>query len=146
MSQSPHAPRPLSPETMAIVQGAFYVATGIWPVLHMPSFEAVTGPKTDKWLVRTVGSLIAVAGGVMLQAGRRNRVTPEIRALAVGSAAALTAVDCIYTARGRISPIYLLDAATELGLIAGWRMTGDTSRPALESSNAPADLPIEPAV
>lgn len=39
-------------------QGIYYVASGLWPLLHMRSFEAVTGPKRDKWLVNTVGALI----------------------------------------------------------------------------------------
>ena len=37
---------------MLAAQGALYVVTGVWPLLHMASFEAVTGPKTDDWLVR----------------------------------------------------------------------------------------------
>src|SRR5438067_11801258 len=63
--------------SVAIAQGAYFVATGIWPLLHMPSFEAVTGPKVDKWLVRTVGVLVSVVGGVLVAAdlpgGRRGR-------------------------------------------------------------------------
>ncbi len=39
-------------------------------------------------------------------------------------AAGLTAIDTIYVARKRISPIYLLDAVTEIALIAAWIWTG----------------------
>jgi hypothetical protein len=41
-------------------QAAYYLATGLWPLVHLPSFEAVTGPKTDDWLVHMVGLLAAV--------------------------------------------------------------------------------------
>ncbi|MBB4634832.1 hypothetical protein [Longimicrobium terrae] len=105
---------------LAVTQGAFYLATGLWPIVHLPSFEAVTGEKTDKWLVKTVGALIAAGGAAMMMAGLRRRVTPEIALLAAGSAAALTAVDVNYTARRVIPPVYLLDAAAESALIAGW--------------------------
>ncbi len=30
-----------------IGQGVFYLATGIWPLVNIQSFEMVTGPKTD---------------------------------------------------------------------------------------------------
>lgn len=77
---------------LAVAQGAFYLATGVWPLLHMRSFEAVTGEKTDDWLVETVGALLTVSGAVMMMAGLRRRVTPEIALLAAGSAGAWAAV------------------------------------------------------
>jgi hypothetical protein len=107
-------------DALAVAQGAFYVATGVWPILHMRSFEAVTGEKTDDWLVKTVGALIAVGGAVMMTAGMRRRVTPEIAMLAAGSAAALAAVDVIYNQKGVIPNVYLLDAVAEAGLIGAW--------------------------
>jgi hypothetical protein len=54
-------------------QAAYYCLTGIWPLLHLASFEAVTGPKTDDWLVKMVGLLAAVIGatlGVAVKHGR----------------------------------------------------------------------------
>jgi hypothetical protein len=107
-------------DALAVAQGAFYVATGVWPLLHMRSFEAVTGEKTDDWLVKTVGALIGVAGVVMTMAGLRRRVTPEIALLAAGSAAALATVDVVYTRKGVIRPVYLLDAVAEAGLVGAW--------------------------
>lgn len=112
-----------SSQDLALAQGVFYAATGVWPLVHMRSFEAVTGPKADRWLVRTVGGLIGVIGGALLAAGRRGRVTPEIRALGAGSAAVLAAIDITYVALRRIPPVYLLDAAAELALVAAWAVT-----------------------
>lgn len=112
---------------LASSQGVFYVLTGLWPIVHLPSFEWVSGPKRDDWLVKTVGALIAVIGVVLLRAGVASRRQPEAELLAVGSAGALAAVDVIYVAQRRISPIYLLDAAVELAFIAAWgveRMRG----------------------
>lgn len=103
-------------------QGIFYVLTGLWPILHLSSFEAVTGPKTDDWLVKTVGVLVAVIGVVILSAARRDRITGEIVLLAAGSALGLTAIDLVYALSGVISPIYLLDAAVEIGIAAAWGM------------------------
>ena len=104
----------------ALIQGVVYVVSGVWPLVHLRSFEMITGPKVDKWLVRTVGVLITVVGAVLLSAHRNNRVTPEIRTLAVGSALGVTAIDVFYVLRRRISPVYLLDALLELFLVWLW--------------------------
>lgn len=54
-------------------QAVFYVLTGIWPSLSMSTFEAVTGPKTDDWLVQTVGVLILVIGVVLWAGASKGR-------------------------------------------------------------------------
>jgi hypothetical protein len=63
--------------------------------------------------------ITAIAAALGLGALKR-RVTPELKLLAVGSAAGLTAIDVYYVAQKRISPVYLLDAAAEVALIAAW--------------------------
>jgi hypothetical protein len=108
---------------LSLAQGLFYFITGVWPLVSIGSFQKVTGPKTDLWLVKTTGVLISVIGVVLLVAGFRRREGPEIPLLAVGSAAGLTGIDVVYVAKKRISPIYLLDALVELGLIGWWAFT-----------------------
>lgn len=99
-----------------LAQGIYYVATGLWSLVDIESFERVTGPKTDRWLVKTVGTLLLVDGAVMTLAVRRHRVTPEVALLGVVSALGMAAIDITYATRGRISPVYLLDAVAELAL------------------------------
>jgi hypothetical protein len=92
----------------------YYVLTGAWPLVHMESFEAVTGPKTDRWLVRTVGAL-ALANGIALAVGARlPEPSVETQALALLSSAAFATVDVAYVGAGRIRPIYLADAVAEI--------------------------------
>ena len=105
---------------LSLAQGAYYVITGVWPLVSIGTFQKVTGPKTDLWLVKTVGVVVGVIGGVLAVAGLRRQTAPEIPLLAVGSAAGLAGIDIVYVAKKRISRIYLLDAAAELLLIAGW--------------------------
>lgn len=99
-------------------QGAMYVVTGTWPLLHMRSFEAVTGPKTDDWLVHTVGLLLAVIGAVLLAALARRTAYGLIVVLAIGTALALAAIDVVHVLDGTIARIYLLDAAIEAAFVA----------------------------
>ena len=107
-------------DRLALAQGVVYLVSGVWPLVHMRSFEAVTGPKTDRWLVKTVGTLVTAIGGGLVLAGRRRRTTPEVALIGAGSALGLAAIDVVYVAKGRISPVYLLDAAIELPLAAAW--------------------------
>ena len=58
-------------------QGGYYMATGLWPIVHFRSFEAVTGPKVDDWLVRMVGLLAATIGTALLLAAQRKNTSLE---------------------------------------------------------------------
>ena len=113
---------------VAIVQAGYFLVTGIWPLLHMRSFEWISGPKVDRWLVKTVGALIAAIGSAIGLAAWRKRLTPEIELLAVSTAVSLAAVDVVYVARRRIRWVYLLDAVAELGLAAAWGLARLQSR------------------
>ena len=105
---------------LLVGQGVYYASTGAWPLVHMRSFLRVTGPKTDLWLVRTVGLLILVIGATLTLAGIRRQVSPETVRLAIGAALALAGIDVVYAAAGRISKIYLLDAVAEVALLLLW--------------------------
>jgi hypothetical protein len=104
---------------VALAQGAYYAGTGVWPLLSMRSFERVTGPKRDHWLVKTVGVLVTTIGVTLIHAGRRGRVPPDVALLAALGAGALATIDVVYAGRRRISPVYLLDAVPEV-LLASW--------------------------
>ena len=109
---------------LPLAQGFYYVVAGIWPVVSIRTFEAISGPKTDDWLVQTMGLLIAVIGGILLAAGFRRAMTLEIGLLAAGSAAALGGAGSFFALRRVIWPIYLVDGFIELVLIALWIAAG----------------------
>ncbi len=114
---------------VALAQGVYYVASGLWPIVSLQTFERVTGPKVDGWLVRMVGLLAATIGGVL--GGRAlagDPARPPDAALAIGSAASFAAIDVVYAGRGRISKIYLADAAVELALVAAWLVSRRSSK------------------
>lgn len=105
---------------LALFQGLYYAGAGLWPLLHMPSFLWVTGPKEDLWLVNTVGVLVCVVGAVLVMAGQRDAVTAEVKLLAAASAGGLAAIDFYYGLTGRIGPVYLLDGVAEIALVLLW--------------------------
>ena len=97
--------------------GAYYLATGVAPFVSRRAFEAVTGPKREWWLVQTVGGIVTAVGAGMISAAARGRMTPEVVAIASGSAASLAAIDVVYSLNGRIRPVYLLDAGLQAALL-----------------------------
>ena len=117
----------MTPRRILAVQGAYYVATGAWALAHHRSFEAVSGRKNDYWLVRTVGALAVAIGGALAVASRAPEPHCEAIALSAGSAVAFGGVDAVYATAGRISRVYLVDLAAEVGflwyLIHGRRAT-----------------------
>jgi hypothetical protein len=124
------APRPSSapdrtgaPPAAALARahGLFNVVGGLWPLLHMRSFEAVTGPKVDRWLVRTVAGLMVANGWVQMSIPASADGLAQARRIGMGTAAVLAGIDIAYATRGRISRVYLADAAMEIGWLLAWR-------------------------
>ncbi len=105
---------------VALVHGGYYILTGVWPLLSIRTFMAVTGPKMDQWLVKTVGLLVTAIGGVFLSSAIRNQIHFETILLAISSAIFLASIDVYYVVRQIIPRIYLGDALAEVVLIVAW--------------------------
>ena len=105
---------------VALIQSGYFLATGLAPFASRRAFEAVTGPKREWWLVETVGVAVTAAGAAIGVAGLRREAQTEAAVLGIGIAAGLGALDVAYHRQGRLRWTYLLDAAAEAALIAGW--------------------------
>lgn len=106
------------PNPQLAAQSAYYLVTGIWPLVHYDSFERISGPKSERWLVETVGGLVTAVGISLAIGATRAKPGAETTALAAGSAAALAAIDLLYLRRGRLRWVYGLDAAGQAGFLA----------------------------
>jgi hypothetical protein len=100
-------------KSILIIQGLYYIVTGIWPIVSYSTFEFITGTKTDDWLVRMVGLLAFVIGSTLLF-GMYDGLSPTLAFLSCGSALAFLIIDVFYSLKRRISLIYLLDAFPEV--------------------------------
>ncbi len=113
---------------ICMMQCVYFLATELCPLIHVMSFQAVTGRKTDNWtavesdhwLLNTVSVLILAIGLTLLTAAARAHIPIEIAVLAVASAVGLIAIDVIYVSRSVIFPVYLIDAALEIILVLLW--------------------------
>jgi hypothetical protein len=112
---TPYRPRA---RQIAGFQSAYLVVTGLWPLLHRRSFEAITGPKTDFWLVRTVGGLALASGAALGVSVIRGRSQPEIQVLAAAQALVFVTAD-LFAAKSQ-SVVYLGDVALQAACLPSW--------------------------
>ena len=115
---APTFPRRPSLRAVLAAHAAYFGLGGLWPLLHYRSFEAVTGRKEDDWLVKTVAALMLASTVATAASLARPRPAEEARLVALGGSAALGWSAAWYALRGRVSRIYLADAAVEATLVA----------------------------
>jgi hypothetical protein len=103
-----------------LVQTVYYFITAIWPIIDIESFMKVSGPKTDTWLVKTVGALLlAMVLSFVSALFQKNAHWPTV-ILAAASCVALAFIDCYYVFNGTIWKVYLGDAVVEIVLLILW--------------------------
>jgi len=105
---------------IARLHGWYYIVSGLWPLLHPASFQALTGYKVDYWLAQVVGVLLAVSGAAMLVAARAGRFHAEIVVLACGEALVLGFTDIICVSWPGTTRAYWADAAVEGAFVVVW--------------------------
>lgn len=119
-----HAVSPTSPFHILLAkgQGAYNLFGGLWPLLHMRSFEAITGPKDDSWLVRTVAGILVVVGVVLLRDAFRGHVAQSVRFMAAGISTVLAIVAIVSSLAGFISWLYFFDGLIHLAFALAWML------------------------
>ena len=116
------------PNLPLLAQAAYYLVTGLWPLLHFRSFEGLTGPKPDRFVVESTGLLFAATGATLASAAGEDGPEPPVRVLGALVAAASTLAALRH--RPQLRAVYLADAAVQVTLAAlVWRSTsGVTDR------------------
>jgi uncharacterized membrane protein len=103
-----------------LIQGIYYLIFGIWPLLSIRTFQAITGPKTDLWLVHTVGLLLMINGFILTLAAYGDKIDWSIYTIGICTALSLLGIEVVYVFNGTISAVYLLDAGVEILFIFAW--------------------------
>jgi len=104
-----------------LIQGFYFLITAVWPLIYLQSFIAVTGPKTDLWLVKTVGFLLLPYAVFCFWAALVQRPIPQVLSgsmMLLG--VCLAGVEFYYYARGVISAVYEMDAVLQILFAAWW--------------------------
>ena len=94
-----------------LAQAAYYLITGMWPVLHFRSFEALTGPKPDRFTTESTGMLFVASGVALTVAATEG--APDRSSRALSAAVPLAAGLVTLRHRPQLRAVFLADAATQ---------------------------------
>src|SRR3954453_5088657 len=115
MGRSRRAPRAIL--ALGDVQAGYYVVTGALPLVSMPGFERLTGPKTDDWLVRTIGGLAVGLGAVLARDAATGRTGPVV---GLAGAVPFALAGLWSRGAGAVARVYLLDGVVEAVVVVAW--------------------------
>jgi len=102
------------------IQTIYYLVTAVWPLVDMDSFMAVSGQKTDIWLVKTVAVLLlAISCSFIAQLIAKTNPWP-VSMLATACCTVLIVIDCYYALSDIISNVYLVDAGVQSVFLLLW--------------------------
>ena len=142
-SAGPRRKRTL-PIFAAFGHGFFCLVAGLWPVVDLPAFQAVTGQKPDHWLITVAGLLLAGIGSSLIIAAIRRDIAFEGFALGIFTALALGVTDLIFVIERIIPAVYLLDAVAESLFVTMWvfaiRAPRGPRRPATRTAVPPPGI------
>jgi hypothetical protein len=105
---------------LLITQGVYYLITALWGILDIDSFMAVTGPKKDVWLVKTVSVLIVPIAVCLISFLFFKSDPMSAIILGLTSTAGLAIIDFYYSIRDVISDVYMVDGAVQVLLFIWW--------------------------
>jgi hypothetical protein len=106
-----------------LIQCSYFFTMALWPIVDIESVVAITGPRTDIWLVKTVASLqmaisLTMALCIFIRPDRRLTFP-----LGIITALAFILVDLYSVMTGVTLKIYLADAAIEFCFLMNWLAT-----------------------
>ena len=107
-------------KALCFVQGMYTLVTALWAIVDINSFMAITGPKTDTWLVKTVAVLLIPFAICFLLGVRSNTDGFLIIVLGLTSAMGLIFIDFYYSMNGTISRIYQADGVLQAIFFLLW--------------------------
>jgi hypothetical protein len=103
-----------------VFQSLYYLFTGLWPLLHMLSFSAESGPKADTWLLRAEGMLILCIIAAFVIDLYTRKYTTSIVFLAISSSIGFLYIDLWHSMYHNMGGIYLTDAVAHMILMTIW--------------------------
>lgn len=109
-----------SKHSIPILQGLYFIITGVWPLVHIESFLYITGYKTDIWLVKTVGLLILPYSVLCFYAVTHTKKNNAIGIVSIMCCLGLAGIDLYYYLKGTISWVYLIDLSLEIIFSVYW--------------------------
>lgn len=106
--------------TVGVTHAAFFLIGGLWPLVDMQSFESVTGPRSDHWLVRSLAGMLIIVGAALIWSVQRGHIDHSMRGVAAGSSGMLALVALISGMNGPVDPVSVIGASLHGVLALCW--------------------------
>ena len=97
-----------------VMQGGYYLLTGLWPLIHFGSFADAVALVINPFQAQVFGAVIAVVGGSLIEAARRGPPAAATTALGITVAGAIALVGLLWLPRQAASSALWLDLAVEV--------------------------------
>lgn len=107
-------------KVLLLAQGVYSLLTASWGLIDIESFMAITGPKSDVWLVKTVSVLIIPISLCLLSYLITRSGFTQVAIVGITSAIGLGAIDFYYSLRDVISKVYLGDGFMQVLFLLMW--------------------------
>ncbi|MGD8867101.1 MAG: hypothetical protein PVI01_05715 [Gemmatimonadales bacterium] len=82
-----------------LVQGTYYILTGLWPLAHFSSFSRAVALSVNPFQAQASGAVLVVIGAYLLEAGRREPPGASATLLGIAIAGAIAVVDLVWLPR-----------------------------------------------
>ncbi len=105
---------------LILAHGGYLCIGGLWPLIHMDSFEAVTGPKVDEFLVRSIALILLLTAAVLFSQLHGKELELSAVIMGMGISLILGSIAIISAALGYIRAVYFLDGALHVLFGIGW--------------------------
>jgi hypothetical protein len=99
---------------LLVGQGAYYVITGLWALVHFSSFARVLGLPVDPFRSQTLAAVMVVLGGSLIEAARRGPPGPFPTLLGAAVAGAIAIVSLWWLPRIGIGTALRIDLLLEV--------------------------------
>lgn len=114
--------RPSPAARAALAHGVWFLAIGLWPLVHPASFLVGIGTATDPWPLRAAALLAAAIGLVLLVARRRHRISQELMLLGLVTALGLAGIEFAAASSRRLAALHVGDGVVQVALAGAWAL------------------------
>ncbi len=97
-----------------IAQGIYYVASGLWPLVHFASFADRVAVQINPFQAQTFGAVLVVLGASLIEAARREPPGPYPTLLGAAVAAAIALTGLWWLPRLGTASVLWIDLVLEV--------------------------------
>lgn len=96
-----------------LAQGAYYVVTGVWPLLHFSSYSRAVAIHTLPFQAHVFGAVMIVIGGYLIEAARHGPPEGAPTLLGIAVAAAIAVISLFWLTATPVLSVLWLDLVAE---------------------------------